>query len=106
MDTVIKKDGKEIARIPNAVPVAFSPDGRVLLLRDAAADDGCRHFVFDVAGGEVPKPFGQRHRIGGRYPIEAEWSLDGRHIIFTNTSNEALPIYPSKPLPNEPAPEP
>lgn len=89
MDTIIRKDGKEIARITNALPIAFSPDGRLLLLHDAAADDDCRHFVHDVAGGEDPKPFGMRRRIGGRWVSRAEWSGDGKYIIFINKSGFA-----------------
>lgn len=83
-DTVIKKEGKEIARIPNAKPISFSPDGGILLMRDAAPDDDCRHFLFNVAAGEKSKPFGKRKRIGGRYVEKAEWSKDGKTITFTN----------------------
>lgn len=87
VDTVIKKDGKEVARIPNARPVSFSPDGGILLLAEAAPDDDCRHFLLNVADGEKPKPFGKRHRIGGRYVEKAEWSKDGKTITFTNNKD-------------------
>lgn len=83
-DTVIKKEGKEIARIPNAVPISFSPDGGILLMHDAAPDDDCRYFLFNVAAGEKSKPFGKRQRIGGRYVKKAEWTKDGKTITFTN----------------------
>ncbi len=88
-DTIIKKDGKEIARIADAIPVSFSPDGTILLLHDAAADDDCRHFLLNVAAGEKPKPFCERNKIGGRHVENAEWSKDGKSITFTNAAGLA-----------------
>lgn len=88
-DTVIKKDGKEIARVSDARPVSFSPDGTILLLCEAAADDDCRHFLLNVAAGEKPKQCNELKRIGGRYVVDAVWSKDGKTITFTNDKDLA-----------------
>jgi len=81
-DTLIRKDGKPVLRIPNARPVSFSPAGDVLLLVEAAADDDCRHFLIKpAADAEVP-PFGGRKRIGGRHVSGHQWSEDGRSVTL------------------------
>jgi len=81
-DTLIRKAGKPVLRIPNARPVSFSPAGNVLLLVEAAADDDCRHFLIEpAADAEVP-PFGRRKRIGGRYVTGHQWSEDGRSLTL------------------------
>ncbi len=83
-DTLIRVENRPPMLVPYATPIAFSPDGRLLLLRESAADDDLRHFVLDVASGAQPKPSDQRRRIGGRYVNQAQWSDDGKHIIFIN----------------------
>jgi hypothetical protein len=83
-DTLIRKDGKQVLRIPNARPVSFNPAGDVLLLIEAAADDDCRHFLIKpVAGAEIP-PFGGRRRIGGRFVTGHKWSEDGRSVTLVS----------------------
>jgi|GEM_PF-1359876 len=84
-DTVITKDGKVLASVRDAAPVSFSPDGRILLLCEAMADDDCRHFFLHVAAGEFRKDPQERLKwiVGGRYVTDAEWSEDGRSVTLT-----------------------
>jgi hypothetical protein len=92
-DTVIQKDGKELQRIANARPVSFSPAGDVLLLKEAAADDDCRHFLIKPAAGQEIPAFGKRQRIGGRYVTGHKWSEDGKSLTLTSdaAAGEAKP---------------
>jgi hypothetical protein len=86
-DTVIRKDGQMVLRIPNARPVSFSPAGDVLLLADAAADDDCRHFlVRPSAGAKVPE-FGKRKSVGGRMVTGHKWSEDGRSLTLLSAGD-------------------
>lgn len=81
-DTLIRINGKQLIRIENARPVSFSPAGDVLLLRDAAADDDCRHFlVKPTADAKIP-PFGKRLAIGGRFVTAHQWSEDGQSLTL------------------------
>ncbi len=92
-DTLIRKDGKQVLRIPNARPVSFNPAGEVLLLVEAAADDDCRHFLIKPAtDAEIPR-FGQRRRIGGRFVTGHQWSEDGRSLTLVSgqTPGDAKP---------------
>jgi Tol biopolymer transport system component len=84
-DTVITKEGKVLASVRDAAPVSFSPDGRLLLLCEAMADDDCRHFLLNVAAGEFRKDPRERLKwiIGGRYVTDAEWSEDGSKLTLT-----------------------
>jgi hypothetical protein len=81
-DTVIRKDGKVVLRIPNARPVSFRPAGDVLLLREAAADDDCRHFLVKPSTGAKVPDFGKRKSIGGRMVTGHKWSDDGRSLTL------------------------
>lgn len=88
-DTLILKDGRELARIPNARPLSFSPDGGALLLAEAAADDSIENFlVRPEAAGKVP-PFGQRKRIGGRFVSSHQWSEDGKSVTLVSDLGES-----------------
>jgi hypothetical protein len=81
-DTIIRKDGQVLLQIPNARPVSFNPTGDVLLLKDAAADDNCRHFLIRPAAKlEVP-PFGKRVSVGGRFVTSHQWSEDGKSVTL------------------------
>jgi len=81
-DTLIRKDGAEIGLIPNARPVSFHPDGSVLLLFEAAADDSLEHFLIrPEAAAKVP-PFGERKRVGGRFITGHEWAEDGKNLTL------------------------
>ncbi len=83
-DTLIRINGKQVIRIENARPLSFSPAGDVLLLRDAAADDDCRHFlVKPTADAKIP-PFGKRLVIGGRWVTGYQWSEDGQSITLVS----------------------
>jgi hypothetical protein len=81
-DTLIRMNGKQVIRIENARPVSFSPAGDVLLLRDAAADDDCRHFLVKPAADAKIPPFGKRRSIGGRWVTGHQWSEDGQSITL------------------------
>jgi hypothetical protein len=81
-DTVIRKDGKLLLKIPNARPVSFSPAGDVLLLVEAAADDDLRHFLVKPSADAKVPAFGQRKRIGGRMVGGHKWSEDGRSLTL------------------------
>lgn len=83
-DTVIVKNGKVLASVRDAKPVSFGPDGTVLLLREAMADDDCRHFLLNLAAGEIRKDPEKRMRwmIGGRYVTSATWSDDGTRVTL------------------------
>ena len=87
VDTLIKKDGKLLAKVENAIPVSFSPDGTILLLAEMAADDDCRHFLLNVAAGEYSKKGSQRLNwiIGGRSVTKAEWSADGKKLTLKSS---------------------
>lgn len=81
-DTVIRKDGKLVVRIPNARPVSFRPAGDVLLLKDAAADDDIRHFLVRPSADTKVPGFGKRKSIGGRMVSGHKWSDDGRSLTL------------------------
>lgn len=83
-DTVILRDGKVLASVRDAAPVSFSPDGKILLLREAMADDDCRHFLLNVGAGEFRKDPEKRMRwmIGGRYVTSAKWSDDSTKVTL------------------------
>jgi hypothetical protein len=86
-DTVIRKDGQVVLRIPNARPVSFRPAGDVLLLMEAAADDDIRHFlVKPSAEAKVPAP-GARKRIGSRVTTGHKWSEDGRMLTLMSAGD-------------------
>ena len=54
------------------------------LLREAMADDDCRHFLLHIAAGEYRKDPLTRMEwvIGGRYVTSAEWSADSRFVTL------------------------
>lgn len=81
-DIVISRDGKALASVRDAAPVSFAPDGTILLLREAKADDDCCHFLLNLGAGELRKDPEKRRQwaIGGRHVISAEWSADGRTV--------------------------
>lgn len=87
-DTIIRKDGKEVLRVPHAKPISFSPDGRILLLAQAAADDDCQQFLLDVTVGKLP---GKILKVGGRYVVKSEWSKDGKTLTFTSSTGGTTP---------------
>ena len=83
------RKGKTLLVVTNARPVAFSPTGEYLLLREAAADDDCRHFLIRAAaGGKVP-PLGARQRLGGRQVAGYEWREEGRKLVLLGEKGEA-----------------
>lgn len=85
MTTSITKNGKLVATIDAARPVSFSPDGGILLLADAMADDDCRHFLLNVAAGEYKKDQAKwrEWKIGSRWHSKATWSADGKMITLS-----------------------
>lgn len=84
-DTVISRDGKVLASVRDAAPVSFGPDGTILLLREAMADDDSRHFLLNLGAGEFRKDPEKRREwvIGGRHVTRAEWSAEGRTVTLT-----------------------
>ncbi len=97
-DTLIHENGKQILRIANARPVSFSPAGDVLLLKEAAPDDACRHFLIKPSADAKIPPFGKRTRIGGAFVTGAVWAEDGQSLTLSSDSAlddskpEALPV--------------
>lgn len=95
-DTLIQKDGKKVLLVSNARPVSFSPQGDVLLLLEAAADDDCRHFLIKPAADKVIPAFGKRTRIGGRTVTGHKWSTDGLSLTLSsdksNEKPETIPV--------------
>jgi len=83
-DTLIWKDGRELARIANARPVSFNPDGSALLLAEAAPDDGCEHFLVRPEAAQNVPPFGERKRVGGRFVSSHQWSDDGKEVVLVS----------------------
>ncbi len=84
-DTVITREGKVLASVRDAAPVSFSPNGEVLLVREAMPDDDCRHFLLNLKAKEFRKDPETRLEwvIGGRYVTKAEWSEDGKFLTLT-----------------------
>lgn len=82
-DTLIRKSGQTLVRIPNARPVSFSPTGDVLLLIDAAATDDCQHFLVKPAANAKIPAIGGRKSIGGRFYGQPQWSADGNTLTLT-----------------------
>lgn len=95
-DTRITKDGKPLAIVSGAKPVSFSPDGRILLLREAGADDDLKHFFLNLAAGEHEKTAEQlkngQHRVGGRAVVKSEWSPDGKFVTFYSFYESEPPV--------------
>lgn len=83
-DTLVRKDSKEVLRIPRARPVSFSPVGEVLLLVEAAADDDLRHILVRPSADLKVPPFGERKRIGGRGVSGHQWADDGLSLTLTS----------------------
>jgi len=82
--TIVRMNGKVLLSIPNARPVSFRPQGDVLLLREAAADDDCRHFLVKPSAGAKVPGFGARTRVGGRMVAGHKWSEDGRTLTLVS----------------------
>jgi hypothetical protein len=94
MSTVITKNGKLVATIEAARPVSFSPDGGILLLADAMADDDCRHFLLNIAAGEYQKELKKwrEWKIGSRWHSQATWSADGKTITLAAEGMQIPPV--------------
>lgn len=94
MSTVITKDGKLVATIEAARPVSFSPNGGILLLADAMADDDCRHFLLNIAAGEYKKDEARwrEWKIGSRWHSIATWSADGKTVTLSAEGINVPPV--------------
>lgn len=84
--TTLSKGGVLLSEIDGARPVSFSPDGNILLVREAQQDDDCRHYLLNLGVGEYKKKWieGEEKRIGGRFVVGASWSDDGKTITLKN----------------------
>lgn len=84
--TIIKKGNRVVAELPLVFPVSFSPTADILLVREWAPDDDCRHYLLNIGAGEFFKK-GNRldYVFGKRYVERANWSSDGKTITFHNS---------------------
>lgn len=82
IDTLIVKNKRIIARIPNAKPIAFNPAGDTLLLTEAVADDEAGYLLVNVTGKISEQPYCQRINIKLRYVQSILWAKNGKKILF------------------------
>ncbi len=78
---LLERNARIIAEIDESRAVSFSPDGKSLLIAEAAMDDDDRFYVMDISGEEVSEPT-TKVRIGPRYTVKTEWAADSRSITF------------------------
>lgn len=95
MKTVITKNGRLLATVEDSRPVSFSPDGRILLLAEAAPDDDCRHFLLNIAAGEYQKDWEKwrKWKIGSRYHSKARWSADSKTVTLMADEDVGISMH-------------